>query len=261
MKKNGISKTAYEWCIENEIRVTGLENYQIMELAFYTAYVSDEEFKNTLHQFKTEKEFKKLVIKEGKLHLKSEKYLELRMYSLVPYNLLGIQMGIQHEHSVVQNFVENMIKPIQDVGVMDPKLVRWATEWKTSILLNGGTSNEGHKVRHGFKDVWYVGTMQQNLAKLVEADIDVSAFYEPDLNSMLTGVSFIVDERVFNRKLYKDFVPTLKEQFYDMTAWDGDMTELDKYNGENYQHWVKKIGGEKNAFLRTFLKGFRLAQG
>jgi len=255
---NGTSKTAYEWCIENEIRVIGLENIPHREEEFYIHPISEDEFNVYI---KTLPSYDGVGVKEGKLHLKSEKYLELRMYSLVPYNLLGIQMGIQHEHSVVQNFVENMIKPIQDIGVMDPKLVRWATEWKTSILLNGGTSNEGHMVRHGFRDVWYVGSMQQSLGKLIEADIDVSAFYEPDLNSMLTGISFIVDERVFLRKLYKDFVPTTPEQFYDMTAWDGKMAGVDEYNAENRKHWVKKIGGEKNDFLRTFLKNFKLAQG
>lgn len=135
---------------------------------------------------------------------------------------------------------------------MDEKFKLWATEWKTSILLNGGTSNEGHMVRHGFKDVWYIGSMQQYLEKLRDAGINASTFYEPDLNSMLTGISFIVDERVFNRKLYKDFVETP----YDVEI-DGENEETirrwEDNNAMNKAMWVKKIGGEKNAFLREFL--------
>lgn len=253
---NGTSKTPYEWAIEKEIRVTGLENHPEDEKLFYTKVCSEE----TANKIFYETPMEGVTVKEGKLHLKSEKYLELRMYSLVPYNLLGIQMGIQHEHAVVQNVVNNVIEKILDGEEMDPKFVLWATEWKTSILLNGGTSNEGHMVRHGFRDVWYVGSMQQTLEKLKEAGINVSTFYEPDLNSMLTGISFIVDERVFNKRLYKDYVETP----YDVEADGVDEESIRRWednNAMNRAMWVKKIGGEKNDFLRTFLKGFSLAKG
>lgn len=249
---NGTSKTPYEWAIEKEIRVTGLENHPEDEYLFYTKVCSEE----TANKIFYETPMDGVTVKEGKLHLKSEKYLELRMYTLVPYNLLGIQMGIQHEHSVVQNVVNNIIEKVLDGKQMDEKFKLWATEWKTSILVNGGTSNEGHMVRHGFRDVWYVGSMQQYREALKEAEINISEFYEPDLNSMLTGISFIVDERVFKRKLYKD---------YEVSGMDPtrQLTD-DEYDSVNYKKWVEKIGGEKNKFLRKFLdpKGpLKLARG
>lgn len=255
---NGTSKTAYEWCIEKELRIVGLEKTETYEYQFYTDLMSEEIFDKLLPTL-----MRDYKVKEGKLHLKSEKYLELRMYSLVPYNLLGIQMGIQHEHSVVQNVVKNVIEKVLAGEEMDDKFKFWATEWKTSIVLNGGTSNEGHMVRHGFRDVWYVGSMQQYLEKLNEAGINVSTFYEPDLNSMLTGISLIADERVFNRRLYKDFVETP----YDIEVDGIDEESVRRWEDNNEMNramWVKKIGGDKNAFLRTFLdpKGpLKLAKG
>jgi hypothetical protein len=37
------------------------------------------------------------------------------------------------------------------------------------------------------------------------------------------------------------------------------LDELEARNAENYKNWLEKIGGEKNAFLREFLKPLRLA--
>jgi len=244
-----IRKTPYEWAIESEIRVSGLENHPDDEEMFYTQECNEETFRSLLKV-----NLKGVKVTYGKLHLKSEKYLELRMYSLVPYNLLGIQMGIQHEHSNTDFVVKYVIDPDE----MDEQYVRWAKEWKTSILLNGGTSNEGHKVRQGFREIMYIGSMQQHLAKLKEANVKVSTFYEPDLNSMLTGISFIVDERVFNKKLYKDYVET---PFNPEVISTDDIIRWEEDNKKNYASWVIKMGGEKNVFLRDFLKNFALAKG
>jgi hypothetical protein len=184
------------------------------------------------------------------------------MYSLVPYNLLGIQMGIQHEHSNTDFVVKHILNSVK---VPNERYIRWAKEWKTSILLNGGTSNEGHNVRHGFRDVWYVGSMQDHLKKLKAADVTLSTFYEPDLNSMLTSISFIVDERVFNKNIYKDFVPTTNDKVTNVTESVEDIDNVNylllNYNKENHTKWVDKIGGTQNVFLRDFLKNFTLAKG
>ena len=37
------------------------------------------------------------------------------------------------------------------------------------------------------------------------------------------------------------------------------MDKWSKENDKNYQQWAIKIGGNKNVFLREFLKGFKLA--
>lgn len=188
-----VYKTPYERCLERKLRVIGLENVAKREFEFYTQiFETDKEVDYFIDSLPL---YNGITIQTGKVHLKSEKYLELRMYTLVPYNLLGIQMGIQHEHSVV-DYVNKHILSTSD---SDERFKLWATKWKTSILLNGGTSNEGHWVDHGHGKVWYVGSMQQHLEKIRETGIKHSTFYEPDLNSMLTGISFILDERVFNK--------------------------------------------------------------
>jgi hypothetical protein len=37
------------------------------------------------------------------------------------------------------------------------------------------------------------------------------------------------------------------------------LKELEERNANNYENWIDKIGGPKNAFLREFLSKFKLA--
>ncbi len=60
-----------------------------------------------------------------------EQDLELRMYSLVLYQLTGIQAGIQSGHANVEYGVQSKF---------DERWLDWAMNWKTVILLNGGSS-------------------------------------------------------------------------------------------------------------------------
>jgi hypothetical protein len=249
-----VYKTPYERCLERKLRVIGLENVAERELEFYTQI------------FETDKEVDKFIdtlplydgvsIQGGKLHLKSEKYLELRMYTLVPYNLLGIQMGIQHEHAVVQHLLNNVHCPHPD----SRRVERWASKWKTSVLLNGGTSNEGHWVEHGEGKVWYVGSMQQHLEKIKATGIKYSTFYEPDLNSMLTGISFILDERVFNKKLYPNYVELPFNPEIDGVD-DFTIRNWEDNNAMCYAKWVEKMGGEQNVEMRKIIQPLSLARG
>ena len=166
--------------------------------------------------------------------------LELRMYGLVNYQLTGIQKGIQFLHGVVeygQTFKNH--KLYND----------WADNWKTVILLNGGTTS--NKLDD---DGIPFGTLNQHSMTLAENGIDFEVFNEPDLGDQLTNITFIVDERVFNKKKYPNFVDWLEEN----NIFVEDYRELIE-NSEEYNNWSKLIGGEKNIFLRDFLKNFRLA--
>lgn len=251
-------KTGYEWCVEDNVRVLDVENWprryeQSADKGYYLTSITREEFLKYLTNCK---------IKVDSTPRKSEWFLELRMYSLVPYNIMPIQKGIQHEHSVVDHVVRHVLDEIAKGNAPDEKFVTWAREWKTSMLLNGGTSNEGNWVRHGFREIWYVGTMQGHLETLQTNNIPLSFFKEPDLNSMLTGISFIVDERVFNKDLYPKFVSDpypWKDKKRGYMPSVKEFEEWEKSNNKNYEAWVEKIGGEKNAFLREFLGNFRLA--
>jgi len=115
--------------------------------------------------------------------------LELRMYGLVPYNISPIQQGIQFGHAVVE--YGQMVK-YSNKSLLD-QYNDWADNWKTFMIYNGGTSNHSQN-RYQIFDESFVGSMEQNLKTLQENEITVATFYEPDLNDMLSGIVFIVDE-------------------------------------------------------------------
>jgi hypothetical protein len=187
--------------------------------------------------------------------------LELRMYGLTNYQLTGIQKGIQFLHGVVEyGQMANRIG-----GNLLNKYNDWANNWKTVILLNGGTTNTNLAI-----DGFPVGTLNKHLLSLEENGIDFSQFYEPDLGDQLTSVAFIVDERVFNRKKYPDFedwVMLNYEDFKKHIIGDVSSYQIARRIKESsskecqkvYKEWVQLVGGEKNVFLRDFLKDFKLA--
>ncbi len=164
--------------------------------------------------------------------------LELRMYSLVLYNISPIQQGIQAYHATIeatQNFNEKHT-------MYEDEFNNWAKNWKTVIILNGGTTT----------------TMTEHYKTLVDNDIQCNKFHEPDLNNSLTAISFIVDERVFNKEKYPDYIDHDLE--YKRKCGIIGLSMNDIHNQDfKYKLWLKSIGGEQNTFLRTFLSKFKLA--
>ena len=192
--------------------------------------------------------------------------LELRMYGIVPYNISPIQQGIQFGHAVVE-YGQKMKYLGEHNQSLNIQYNDWADNWKTFIILNGGTSN--HSVNRYSDTEEFFGTMENNLKSLEDNDVEVSTFYEPDLNDMLSGIVFIVDERIFNKKDYPDFSDWLMSSKYSelIRTFDTDVNIIAEYikNSTNkedqkaYKEWVNLVGGDKNVFLRDFLKNFRLA--
>ncbi len=184
------------------------------------------------------------------------------MYGLVPYNISPIQQAIQYGHAVVE--YGQMVKNNSPEEYDD-----WADNWKTFIILNGGFSN--HSVnRYGTEE--FVGSMETHLATLEENGIRLATFFEPDLNDLLSAIVFIVDERVFNKKVYLEFGDWVMDNHIDYLT-DSMITpgKLDRMRKQGYfedasprekriyDEWKDFVGGEKNVFLRDFLNGFRLA--
>ena len=232
-------KTGYDWCLDANIRVLDLKEFE--EDWYYKKGVEKDFF---LQWLKTKE------IKPNSTPRKTEKYLEYRMYGLVPYNISSIQSGIQYGHAVVEYG-----QKVREYGKPEELYNKWACEDKTFIILNGGTTNEDESSK------WY-GTLQQHRDKLIENKILISEFKEPDLNNTLTAVVFLVDERVFDKELYPDYVNIpypWKDKGRGYKPKDSEMDKWSKENDKNYQQWVIKIGGDKNVFLREFLKGFKLA--
>lgn len=179
-----------------------------------------------------------------------EKLLELRMYFFVPYQLTGIQQAIQAGHASLEYAREfgqtTLFKDFVD-------------NWKTWIILNGGTTNNNAIV-----DGSYLGSLNNIEYELSNNDIQYSYFNEPDLNDALTAVCFICDERVFNKKDYPDF----KQYIVDNKAKSKDIEillfarseeDLKEMYKEEYDEWLLFIGGEKNLFLRNLIKDKKLA--
>ena len=107
---------------------------------------------------------------------------EKRMYFFVPYQLTGIQKGIQCGHAALEYALKYKHDDIFN------NFVQYHKTW---IVLNGGTTNNSQK---------YIGTLNNILNVLVENNIKHSTFFEPDLNDSLTSICVIIDERVFNFK-------------------------------------------------------------
>jgi hypothetical protein len=188
--------------------------------------------------------------------------LELRMYGLVPYNISPIQQAIQFGHAVVEYGQKMKKLPFNDIEVTK-KYDDWADNWKTFIILNGGTTNHKTSLEDGLP----FGSLNNHLLTLIDNDIDFAQFNEPDLGDQLTAVVFIVDERVFNRKKYPDFEDWVIENYGDLITGGGNSYQVaqrikeskSKEDKKVYKEWIDLVGGDKNVFLRDFLKNFRLA--
>ena len=185
--------------------------------------------------------------------------LEKRMYFFVPYNLSPIQQAIQAGHAALE-----YARKYKD----DKEFIDFVDNWKTWIILNGGTTNS----KRDFDAVSF-GTLNQLADQLSLGDgidpIKMTYFREPDLEDALTAVCFICDERVFNYEDYpdlfefildNDFPPDTKA-YHDAYKIKRTQTheELKEILPLIYSVWVNSLGGPQNVFLRELLKGKKLA--
>lgn len=180
--------------------------------------------------------------------------LEYRMYGLVPYNISSIQQGIQFGHALQEynNMIYDLMvntTPLEPHPDILHSFYNWRTNWKTFIILNGGTTNSNRELGTGIVQ----GSLNQHVDALEEREIKYATFHEPDLNNALTAVVFLVDERVFDKKKYPNFEDYMKEK----VATDIIIAMLD--SEKIYKEWVEMVGGETNVWLREFLSQFKFA--
>ena len=185
--------------------------------------------------------------------------LELRMYGLIPYNISPIQQGIQFGHAK-DEYTLTMFEILDEKEKYDYKSIKlvsqyrdWLKNWKTYIILNGGTTNLNPDKP---------GTLNKHLQTLKDKGVFCAAFYEPDLGDQLTGVDFLVDERVFNKEKYPDFEFDRTQKTIGYGYWSEDPLNpkfLKEGDSIRWKEWVNYIGGETNLWLRFWLKNFRLA--
>ena len=187
-----------------------------------------------------------------------EKVLEMRMYFFTIYQLMGIQSGIQCGHAA--------LRYARLYSAEHPEVWDFVDNHETWIILNGGTTNS----ERDFEEI-PLGSINLIADQLQENDVMFSYFIEPDLNNALTSLCFLLDEKVFNKKDYPDFVDYLFNIKMYKSAKDATPTEnievlkeqtnehLQELFPEYYKEWVRFLGGVKNVFLRELIKGKKLA--
>lgn len=233
--------TGYEWGVFLNERILNMGAYtskdgesqadyiSVIEDLYFTKEISLDEYRNNTTYCN---------IKINSLPRKTDKYLEYIMYGFVPYQLGGIHKGIQFGHA--KDTLADVL-----TGADLEKYLKWRKVDKTYIIKNGGTTNDTPN-----KDY---GTMQKCRDVLKQRGVPHAEFREPDLANALTGLAFLVDERVWKTDIYPDFVPTPTPTDFEL------ILKVSIQNEKNYAAWVEKMGGETNVFLRTWLKGFKLA--
>lgn len=183
-----------------------------------------------------------------------ENKLELRMYFLVPNNISDIYKGIMCGHASLEYVLR--------YGLTD-ELTNFITNWKTWIILDGGTTN-GRRELDGI----VMGSLDQIGDALLINDIKFSYFQEPDLNDALTALCFICDERIWDRENYPDLTDFICNKLSEDQKDDiSDKVRLTLMSEEEIKHqyfnyyneWKIMMGGEQNIFLRELIKNKKLA--
>lgn len=234
-----VLKTGYDWCLDANIRLLRISQWDTDMASYEESYYKE---KIDVQEFYRRIELCDTI--PNSTPRKTELYLEYRMYGLVPYNLSPIQQGIQFGHAVV-----DYGRTVDGLEPFDKIYKKWADEDKTFIILNGGTTNNKPDK---------LGTLNTHMQIMIDNGVKLQPFYEPDLGDQLTAFVFLVDERVFNRTLYPDFVvETLP--YSKRKPSEKAMSQLEEKNASNYKKWEEKIGGPVNAFLRDYLRPLRLA--
>lgn len=108
------------------------------------------------------------------------KSMNWRMYAMVLRQLNPMQKGVQALHSVVE---------YSNKYGYTVEYVKWATVNKTMIILDGGTAPE----------------MDEIIKKLSDLRVINATFREPDLNYLITSISFLASECVWDTEKYIDY--------------------------------------------------------
>ena len=194
----------------------------------------DERYREIYHAFEMsmikdiEDSLKELRLKPSNVEPKVA--YEQRMYSLVLCQLNAIQKGVQTTHGVVE---------YANKYASDEEYRQWAETDKTLIMLDGGTYQEMVRVYDSLK----------------ELGMKFADFQEPDLNYLTTSITFLADERVWNREQYLSW----ESLSQCPCTIDGNMQAPDSNAYMTYNEWVDMMGGAANVELRNLIFSKKLS--
>ena len=163
-------------------------------------------------------------------NVETKEAYEQRMYSLVLRQLNPIQKGVQTTHGVVE---------YANKYASDEEYKQWAETDKTLIVLDGGTYQEMVRIYDTLK----------------ELEMKFADFQEPDLNYLTTSITFLADERVWNREQY----PSWESLPQCPCSIDGNMQTPDPNDYMSYNEWVDMMGGAANVELRKLIFSKKLS--
>lgn len=160
------------------------------------------------------------------------KSMNWRMYAMVLRQLNPMQKGVQALHSVVE---------FSNKYGYTVEYVKWATVNKTMIILDGGTSPE----------------MDEIIKKLSDLRVINTTFREPDLNYLITSISFLASERVWDTEKYPDY------EYYSLVNREDSFPAI---RIPTKEEWAEKVfsmsveDADNIIEMRKFIFSKRLAQ-
>jgi hypothetical protein len=153
-----------------------------------------------------------------------------RLYGFAPYQLTGIQAGIQFGHAAVELMLKYRYDNIIDMQTKLRNAVStWATQDKTFIILNGGSLTYLQTLYNEFEDEFGGFSGRYPYA----------CFNEPDLGGMISSFVFLVPESDWG--------------FYESDKWED-------YVNQDASSLIRRTKPEVPP-MRLFLDKFKLHGG
>jgi hypothetical protein len=175
-----------------------------------------------------------------------EEVLDYKMYGMVNFQLSPMQAGIQFGHATDEyagKVIAALLKSPNEKSDFTKNYIRWNSENKTVVVLNGGSTNTDHN---------NFGTLNQYYEKVRTLNVYATPFYEPTLGNQMTSFAFLLSEKVYDKVKYPDFV-------FRSNQLDRSNPILSTDEREEWSEWVKSIGIQNNT-MREFIRPFQLAR-
>lgn len=161
---------------------------------------------------------------------------DLVMVGIVPYQLTGIQAGIQFKHASD----EYLIKYKDDAQFWE-----WVMNHKTVRVVASPSTNSN-------KESKFYGHLNKLKDTLEALNIKHACFYEPDFGEQLAGIALICDREIFNRDyMVSNYI--IDDEYNLIRLEPMDSGQPDVHPTEDYTYTKEKL------YLNVLLSKLRFA--